>query len=171
MILYLGFGTNLGDRMANLQAAAKALKPVVTLLEVSSVYETEPWGYADQPAFYNQVVKGETKLEPLELLMFLKNLEGELGRKPNFRNGPRLIDLDILLYGDQVIKIPGLTIPHPGLAERAFVLAPLAELAGELHHPVSGMSIRELLTKVATSGIKKVGSPGPDGWAPDKDRV
>jgi 2-amino-4-hydroxy-6-hydroxymethyldihydropteridine diphosphokinase len=111
MILYLGFGTNLGDRMANLQAAAKALKPVVTLLEVSSVYETEPWGYADQPAFYNQVVKGETKLEPLELLMFLKNLEGELGRKPNFRNGPRLIDLDILLYGDQVIKIPGLTIP------------------------------------------------------------
>ena len=118
-----------------MQAACSALAPSVQLLQASPVYETPPWGFLDQPAFLNQVLQAETGLPPLDLLAFLKDLETELGRQPNFRYGPRLIDMDILLYDDLVLSLPGLEIPHPRLAERAFVLVPLADLAPDLCYP------------------------------------
>jgi len=154
MIVYLGLGTNLGKRTDNLQAAATALPPAVKVLRVSSIYETEPWGYIEQPAFLNQVIEAETLLAPLELLAHLKHIEADLGRQPTFRFGPRLIDLDILFYGDWVIDLPELRIPHPHLAERAFVLAPLAELAPTLRHPQTGKTILELAANISLSGIK-----------------
>jgi 2-amino-4-hydroxy-6-hydroxymethyldihydropteridine diphosphokinase len=154
MIVYLGLGSNLGERRAYLLAAAAALPPPVKVLRASSIYETEPWGYRDQPSFLNQVIEAETDLPPLELLAHLKQIEANLGRQPTFRYGPRLIDLDILFYGDQAIDLPGLTIPHPRLAERAFVLAPLAELAPALRHPLTGKTILELAANISLSGIK-----------------
>ncbi len=153
MIAYLGLGSNLGDRLANLQAAAAALPPAARVLRASRVYETPPWGYAEQPAFLNQVLEIDTALPPLELLGVLKDIEASLGRTPTFRYGPRLIDLDILLYNSQALELPGLSIPHPRLSERAFVLVPLAELAPDLRHPVNGKSIQELLEAVDRSGV------------------
>ncbi|MEA4812719.1 MAG: 2-amino-4-hydroxy-6-hydroxymethyldihydropteridine diphosphokinase [Anaerolineaceae bacterium] len=146
--VYLGLGTNLGDRLANLQAARDALARKMKVCQVSAVYETDPWGYTEQPKFYNQVLKVETELSPLGLLTFLKKTEKELGRKENFRYGPRLIDLDILFYDDLVVQMPRLEIPHPRLHERAFVLVPLAEMAAALVHPLLGQSISSLLEKV-----------------------
>jgi len=162
--IYLGLGSNLGDRPANLAAAEAALGPAVQLLRTSSTYETEPWGYSDQPAFLNQVVQAETGLAPLDLLAYLKQIETSLGRQPSFHYGPRLIDLDILLYGDQVIDLPGLSIPHPHLAERAFVLVPLAELAPTLRHPLSGKTITELLKEIDPSGVRLTTHPKDGGW-------
>jgi 2-amino-4-hydroxy-6-hydroxymethyldihydropteridine diphosphokinase len=155
-IIYLGLGTNLGDRQANLQDAVAGLIPKVGVLRVSSVYETEPWGYRDQPACLNQVLEGETDLQPLDLLVFLKNLELTLGRQATFLYGPRLIDLDILFYDQAVINKPELVIPHPRLAERAFMLVPLTELAPELRHPVLGLTISMLKNRIDTSGVKLV---------------
>jgi 2-amino-4-hydroxy-6-hydroxymethyldihydropteridine diphosphokinase len=155
-IIYLGLGTNLGERQANLQAAATGLIPKVRVLRVSSIYETEPWGYRDQPAFLNQVLEGETDLQPLDLMIFLKNLELTLGRQATFLYGPRLIDLDILFYDQIVINQAELVIPHPRLAERAFMLVPLAELAPELHHPSLGLTISILKNRIDTSGVKLV---------------
>lgn len=155
-IIYLGLGTNLGDRQANLQDAVAGLIPKVGVLRVSSVYETEPWGYRDQPACLNQVLEGETDLQPLDLLVFLKNLELTLGRQATFLYGPRLIDLDILFYDQAVINQPKLVIPHPRLAERAFMLVPLTELAPELRHPVLGLTISMLKNRIDTSGVKLV---------------
>lgn len=156
MIIYLGLGANLGDRPANLLAAAAALVPQVRVLRLSAVYETEPWGYPDQPAFLNQVLEAETELPPLELLAYLKQIEVSLGRQPSFQYGPRLIDLDILLYGDQVVELPELAIPHPHLAERAFVLVPLAELAPNLRHPRSGITVLEMSKGVNSSGVSSL---------------
>ena len=157
--IYLGLGTNQGDRLANLAAARSALAPSVRLLKSSPIYETEPWGYPDQPAFLNQVLQAQTGLSPQDLLAFLKDLEVRLGRQPNFRYGPRLIDIDILLYDDLVLSLPGLQIPHPRLAERAFVLVPLADLASDLRYPGDGSqppdghTIQELLGKVDPQGV------------------
>jgi 2-amino-4-hydroxy-6-hydroxymethyldihydropteridine diphosphokinase len=155
--VYLALGTNLGDRPANLQAAVAALPTAVTMLAESPVYETPPWGFADQPAFLNMVLKGETHLAPLALLAFLKKLETRLGRTPSLRYGPRKIDIDILFYDDLVLDTPELTIPHPNLHERSFVLVPLADLAAELVHPVFGKPIREYLAVVDTTGVKRYG--------------
>jgi 2-amino-4-hydroxy-6-hydroxymethyldihydropteridine diphosphokinase len=118
------------------------------------VYETPPWGFADQPAFLNQVVKAETYMEPEPLLKHLKRLEVALGRTPSFENGPRLIDIDILFFDEVVIDTLTLVIPHPRLHERGFVLVPLAELAADLVHPVLNKTVRELLAKVDRKGIK-----------------
>lgn len=115
---------------------------------VSGVYETKPWGYLDQPDFLNQVVEGFTELTPTKLLNFLKHVEKKMGREVNFRNGPRLIDLDILLYGDRVVHTTRLNLPHPQIVERAFVLVPLAEIAPELVHPVLHKSVIELLAEL-----------------------
>lgn len=143
--IYLALGTNLGDRLANLRAAIAALAPQARVLAESRIYETEPWGFSEQPAFLNMAVRAETDLAPADLLAFLKSLETDLGRTPTFRNGPRLIDIDILFYDDLILDIPPLVIPHPRLHERDFVLVPLADIAPDVIHPVLNQSIRALL--------------------------
>jgi len=145
-LIYLALGTNLGDRLANLRDAIAALAPDVRVLSESTVYETPPWGYTDQPAFLNMVVEAETGLNPRALLETLKKREDELGRVKNFRYGPRHIDLDILFYDNLVLDEDALEIPHPRLHERAFVLVPLADLAPEFVHPVLGQDIKALLS-------------------------
>jgi 2-amino-4-hydroxy-6-hydroxymethyldihydropteridine diphosphokinase len=152
---YLGLGTNLGDRLENLRAAANALLPNVKVLRESPVYETAPWGYTQQPAFLNQVVEIETRLTPFKLLAYVKAVEVWLGRTPNFRYGPRLIDIDILLYDDLVLQTPELIIPHPHLTERAFVLVPLADLAPDLKLPNTEQTIRELLLNCDRDGVRQ----------------
>jgi 2-amino-4-hydroxy-6-hydroxymethyldihydropteridine diphosphokinase len=151
--IYLALGTNLGDRMDNLQRAVAALPPTVRVTALSAVYETPPWGYADQPAFLNMALTAETDLEPLDLIAFLKKLETDLGREKTFRNGPRLIDIDILFFDDLRIDEPGLVIPHPRLHERAFVLVPLNDIAPNLIHPELGRAVRDLLKDVDTKGV------------------
>lgn len=153
--VFIALGTNLGDRQANLRAALDGLAPQVKLLAESALYETEPWGFADQPAFLNMVLHAATDLAPLALLEHLKTLESSLGRMPSFRNGPRLIDLDILFYDDLILETPALTIPHPRLHERAFVLVPLADLAPQLIHPVLGRSVAQLSEAVDRRGVNR----------------
>jgi len=155
--VYIALGTNLGERLANLRAAIESMQPEITVLAESHVYETPPWGYEDQPAFLNMVVKAETDLEPELLLNNLKQLEVELGRKQNFRWGPRLIDLDILFYDDLVLELPPLVIPHPRLHERAFVLVPLMDVAPDLIHPIFQRRVSDLLTEVNRQGILRFG--------------
>lgn len=153
--VYIALGTNLGERLNNLRAAIEAMAPDIIVLAESHIYETPPWGYEDQPAFLNMVVKAETGLEPEALLRFLKQLEVQLGREQNFRWGPRLIDLDILFYGDLILDTPPLVIPHPRLHERAFVLVPLADVAPDLTHPVFQRSVNDLLVEIDTQGIAR----------------
>ena len=153
-IIHLALGTNLGNRTDNLHAAIESLPPSVVVQQTSPIYETQPWGVTDQPAFLNMVLQGETHLFPQELLAYLKDLETKLGRTPTIRWGPRLIDMDILFYDDLVLRVPGLTIPHPHLHERSFVLVPLVDLAPDLVHPVLGSSIRALLATLDATGVK-----------------
>ena len=147
-IVYLALGTNLGDRSANLRAAIQALAPEIKVIVESMVYETPPWGYVNQPAFLNMAVKCKTDLDIESLLKCLKQLEVRLGREQSFHWGPRLIDIDILFYDDLILESDSLTIPHPRLHERAFVLVPLAEIAPDLVHPVLKKMIKELLAGV-----------------------
>lgn len=154
--VFLSLGTNLGNRAANLRAALAGLAPALRVRRASPVYETEPWGYTDQPAFLNQVIEAETSLSPDDLLATLKRLEEDLGRKPTFRYGPRLIDLDVLFYDDQVVEGENLAIPHPRIAERAFVLVPLADLAPDFVHPQRGQTVREMLAALDPGGIRPV---------------
>lgn len=153
-IVYLALGSNMGNRLANLKAAINNLTPQLTIKNKSSVYDTPPWGFTEQAAFLNQVIVAETYLTPQALLGHLKRLETALGRVPNFQNGPRLIDIDILFFDDLVLDTPLLVIPHPRLHERAFVLTPLAEIAPELIHPVLNKPIHALLKGMDRSDIK-----------------
>ena len=160
-VIYLSIGSNVGDRLLNLQNAVTSLAPKVQSVLQSSIYETGPWGYADQPAFLNQAVKAETYLDPNDLLVLLKEIEVSMGRQETFRFGPRLIDLDILFYDELVLDTPKLTIPHPRIAERAFVLIPLAEIAPDLCHPIFKKTIQELKTPLDTSSIELFQSVEP----------
>jgi 2-amino-4-hydroxy-6-hydroxymethyldihydropteridine diphosphokinase len=125
---YVGIGSNLGDPVGNVSRAIEALSELGTIVSRSSLYRTKPWGKSDQPDFVNAVVLLRTRLEPQALLVKLKSLESRLGRMPSERWGPRIVDLDLLLYGDRVVADPNLHVPHPRLRERAFVLVPLAEI-------------------------------------------
>jgi len=147
--VYLALGSNIGNRQAHLLAALSALPPRVHPVAISSAYETAPAYYADQPAFLNAVCCTRTTLSPPRLLAFLKDLEHDMGRQAGaVRFGPRIIDLDILFYDDLEMQTESLTIPHPRLAERGFVLIPLAEIASALIHPTSGLSVAEMLGKL-----------------------
>jgi len=153
---YLGLGSNLGDRKQNLAQVLELVSQQAAVEQLSSVYETEPVGYKQQPLFLNAVCRISTELSPERLLGLAKEIEAKLGRIPSFPNAPRLIDIDILFYGDEVVSSRELTVPHPRLAERAFVLVPLAEIAPGLVHPKSGKTIRELLDNLGTvAGVCK----------------
>ena len=158
---YLGLGSNLRDRARNLRRAVSLLGRRMSTAALSSVYETRPWGHADQPSFLNMVYRVDTGMAPQDLLRAAQEVEHVLGRAPTFRYGPRLIDVDILLYGDRVIDTQDLRVPHPRLSERAFALVPLAEIAPELMHPELGVSVRELLKRLPAAELEGVASVGP----------
>jgi len=142
--VYLSLGSNVGDRKTNLDSAIERLGGVSRVVSVSSYYETEPVELRQQPWFLNCAVKLETELMPRQLLARVLDIEQEMGRKRVQAKGPRVIDIDILLFGSSVVEAKGLTIPHPELHQRRFVLEPLAEIAAEVRHPVTKRSVREL---------------------------
>jgi 2-amino-4-hydroxy-6-hydroxymethyldihydropteridine diphosphokinase len=142
--VFISIGSNIGDRAANIRNAIKALERVVKIVAVSSLYETEPVEFTEQPWFLNCAVRLETALDPHELIDSLLSIEQEMGRHRQHIKGPRNIDLDILLYGNLVLNDATLTIPHPAMQQRRFVLEPLAEIAPEIIHPVLRRTIREL---------------------------
>jgi 2-amino-4-hydroxy-6-hydroxymethyldihydropteridine diphosphokinase len=148
--IYLSLGSNVGDREANLHAAIAALADAAArVTRVSAFYETEPVDFLEQPWFLNCVVEGETELEALALLRALRQIESRTGNKKTIAKGPRLIDMDILLYGNETIATPELQVPHPRMTERRFVLVPLAEIVPELQHPSWSASVAELLARTA----------------------
>jgi 2-amino-4-hydroxy-6-hydroxymethyldihydropteridine diphosphokinase len=152
--IYLALGSNLGDRQAHLTRAIELLRESgLRILRGSSVYETDPMYLTTQPRFLNQVIEAETTLFPRQLLSITRNVEKTIGRKSGLPNGPRVIDIDILLFAKSVVNIPGLAIPHPKMAERRFVLEPLAELAPDLRHPVTRRSVREMLAELNRGGV------------------
>jgi 2-amino-4-hydroxy-6-hydroxymethyldihydropteridine diphosphokinase len=143
-VVYLSLGSNLGNREANLRTAIEKLKEIGNPVAVSAFYETEPVEVQSQPWFLNCAVKLDTEKMPRQLIAAILALEQEMGRQRKQQKGPRTIDIDILLFGSSVIEIPSLTVPHPKMQERRFVLEPLAEIAPDARHPVFKRTIREL---------------------------
>jgi 2-amino-4-hydroxy-6-hydroxymethyldihydropteridine diphosphokinase len=162
--VFLALGANLGDRSGTLRQALVDLSDVGQIVRVSSLYETEPVGYADQPRFLNAVAILETDLAPNELLEQTSAVEQAYGRRRTFANAPRTLDIDILLYDDQIIQSARLTIPHPRLQDRAFVLVPLAEIAPDVHHPLSGKTARDLLQRLTGEERDEVRVLRGPGW-------
>jgi len=153
---YLGLGTNLGDRAAQLDDAIARLQAAdIHILRSSSRYETAPQDVTAQPWFLNMVVKVETRLFPRQLLTVLLRIERDMGRVRRVAKGPRVIDIDLLLYGSAIIKAPELEVPHPRLHERRFVLEPLAELAPGLRHPILRRTMRDLLGGVSAQQVRR----------------
>src|SRR6266487_597461 len=156
-MVYLSLGSNLGDREGNLRSAIARLAEFGNVLAVSSFYETEPVGVGAQPWFLNCAVKFETEKMPRQLISTILNLEQSMGRQRKQKKGPRTIDIDVLLFGTSIIEIPSLTVPHPRLHERRFVLEPLAEIAPAARHPIFKRTVRELRDALpAGQTVKKV---------------
>lgn len=159
---YLALGSNLGNREANLRMSVSALSRMCRVVAVSALYETDPVP-AGQPKFYNAAVAIETGLEPPSLLRFLKGIEDEVGRRPGGApQGPRPIDIDIILYGDETFANERLTVPHPRMHQRPFVLMPLAEIAADAKHPALGKTVAQLARAAGKKGVRKVQHAGWD---------
>jgi 2-amino-4-hydroxy-6-hydroxymethyldihydropteridine diphosphokinase len=158
--VYLSLGSNVGDRARNLETAIAELKKVGEVTALSSFYETEPVEFTNQPWFVNCAVKLETDKMPRQLLKAILDIEQSMGRRRTQNKGPRIIDLDILLFGSSVINTADLTIPHPAMQERRFVLMPLVEIAPDVRHPGFGKTIREMLDELpAGQAVKLVSKP------------
>lgn len=159
--VYLSLGSNVGDRASNLRDAIAALrKNGIDVTQISSMYETEPVDYLDQPWFLNMAVAGETQLASSALLEALREIETQMGSKKLIAKGPRLIDMDVLLYGNEVIDTPELQIPHPRMHLRRFVLEPLAEIAPDVRHPVFRLTVAEMLARTPDKSVtRKTGGP------------
>lgn len=161
--VYLSLGSNIGDREANLRRALELLEaPGAHITRVSSLYDTEPVEMRSQPRFLNLVAELKTDLFPLQLLNRIAKIERELGRKRTVDKGPRTIDIDILTFERFVMDTAQLTVPHPRMTERRFVLEPLAELEPEFRHPVLRRSVRELLAGLPAQGVRRAGKLNPD---------
>jgi len=159
-IAYIALGANLGDRLQTLRAAVRDLAEVESIEAISSVYETDPVGYADQPAYLNAVVAIDTALTAEGLLDTLLSVERAHGRVRTFPNAPRTLDLDLLLFGDEVRQSERLTIPHPRMQERAFVLVPLNEIAPDIVVPKLNTTVADLLARLGSgSGVRRFAPP------------
>lgn len=156
-IVYLSLGSNVGDREKHLARARERLNADgLHVLRASGIYETEPRDFPDQPWFMNQVLELESSLYPIHLLERTQKIERALGRVPTHPKGPRTIDIDILFYGDTILSVPGLEIPHARVADRRFVLEPLAELAPDLRHPRTGSTVKEMLAQVRNQKVNRI---------------
>lgn len=154
--VYFSIGTNLGDRFANLQRALNLLQAHMNITAISPVFATEPWGETDQPQFLNMCAAAVTDMRPHEVLETVKAIESEMGRAPTRHWGPRLIDIDLIFFNHEIVREPDLTVPHPLLAERAFVLAPLANIIPDFVHPETGKTVQEMLDDVDQSGVERL---------------
>jgi len=151
--IILALGANTGNKFASIQHAIELLEEKIKITKQASVYETKPWGYEDQDFFLNTALVGITKLNPAELLQFIKEVELKVGRQKRFVNGPREIDIDILFYDDLILKTPELTIPHERLHERDFVLVPVIDIEPNLIHPELNKSMTDLLNKISKENL------------------